>query len=138
MFSQKLVSDLMDASVVPLKESVSLEVAVAHLVDSNYPGLPVVNSDGKISGFLSEHDCLRYLISSSYYLDDRTCVSDIMYRQPLTISPKETLLQLAERMEGGKPKVYPVCEEGKLLGVVTRKSVMRALNDTLANTKKSA
>lgn len=138
MFSQKLVSDLMDASVVPLQESVSLEVAVAQLVDSNYPGLPVVDSNGKVSGFLSEHDCLRYLISSSYYLDDRICVSDIMYRQPLTVSPKETLMQLAERMEGGKPKVYPVCDEGKLLGVVTRKEAMRALNNTLVNTKKSA
>lgn len=138
MFSQKLVSDLMDASVVPLQETVSLEVAVAQLVESNYPGLPVVDSNGKVSGFLSEHDCLRYLISSSYYLDDRICVSDIMYRQPLTVSPKETLMQLAERMEGGKPKVYPVCDEGKLLGVVTRKEVMRALNNTLVNTKKSA
>ena len=138
MFSQKLVSDLMDASVVPLQESVSLEVAVAQLVDSNYSGLPVINSNGKVSGFLSEHDCLRYLISSSYYLDDRICVSDIMYRQPLTVSPKETLMQLAERMEGGKPKVYPVCDEGKLLGVVTRKEAMRALNNTLVNTKKSA
>ena len=138
MFSQKMVSDLMDASVVPLQESVSLEVAVAQLVDSNYPGLPVVDSNGKVSGFLSEHDCLRYLISSSYYLDDRICVSDIMYRQPLTVSPKETLMQLAERMEGGKPKVYPVCDEGKLLGVVTRKEAMRALNNTLVNTKKSA
>ena len=138
MFSQKMVSDLMDASVVPLQESVSLEVAVAQLVDSNYPGLPVVDSNGKVSGFLSEHDCLRYLISSSYYLDDRICVSDIMYRQPLTVSPKETLMQLAERMEGGKPKVYPVSDEGKLLGVVTRKEAMRALNNTLVNTKKSA
>jgi CBS domain-containing protein len=61
-----------------------------------------------------------------------------MYRQPLTVSPKETLMQLAERMEGGKPKVYPVCDEGKLIGVVTRKEAMRALNDTLLNTKKSA
>jgi CBS domain-containing protein len=138
MFSQKLVSDLMDASVVPLKESDSLEVAVTHIVDSIYPGLPVVDGNGKVLGFLSEHDCLRYLISSSYYLDDRICVSDIMYRQPLTVSPKETLMQLAERMEGGKPKVYPVCDEGKLIGVVTRKEAMRALNDTLLNTKKSA
>lgn len=138
MFSQKLVSDLMDASVVPLQESSSLEVAVAQLVDSKYSGLPVVNGDGKVVGFLSEHDCLRFLISSSYYLDDRTSVRDIMYRQPLSISPKETVMQLAERMEGGKPKVYPVCDEGKLLGVVTRKDAMRALNDTLVNTKKSA
>lgn len=138
MFSQKLVSDLMDASVVPLQESFSLEVAVAQLVGSNYSGLPVVDSNGKVSGFLSEHDCLRYLISSSYYLDDRICVSDIMYRQPLTVSPKETLMQLAERMEGGKPKVYPVCDEGKLFGVVTRKEAMRALNNTLVNTKKTA
>jgi CBS domain-containing protein len=128
----------MDASVVPLKESDSLEVAVTHIVDSIYPGLPVVDGNGKVLGFLSEHDCLRYLISSSYYLDDRICVSDIMYRQPLTVSPKETLMQLAERMEGGKPKVYPVCDEGKLIGVVTRKEAMRALNDTLLNTKKSA
>ena len=135
MFDQKFVADVMDASVVPLKAGMGLTQAVTHLVDSRYPGLPVVNDENVVVGFLSEHDCLRYLISSSYYVDERVQVGDVMFRQALTASPKETALNLAERMEGGKPKIYPVVEGGKYLGVVSRKHVMRALRDALTHSK---
>lgn len=138
MFEQQVVSDIMDGSVVPLQLDMRLGEAVEKLVVSKYSGLPVVDSSGKLSGFLSEHDCLRYLISSSYYLDDRTVVSDIMYREPMSALSSERVLHLAERMEGGKPKIYPVCDQGRLIGVVTRKDVMRVLAETLSNTRISA
>jgi len=138
MFEQKVVSDIMDGSIVPLSVDSRLGEAVESLVASKYSGLPVVDSSKKLCGFLSEHDCLRYLISSSYYLDDRTIVSDIMFREPMSVMPSERVLHLAERMEGGKPKIYPVCDQGHLMGVVTRKDVMRELAAALSSTKVSA
>lgn len=135
MFSQKHVRDVMDSSIVPLRQEMSLAEAVDRILDSHHHGLPVIGDDHRLVGFLSEHDCLRYLISSSYYLDTRTSVSDIMHAEVVSVSANDSVLKLAERMETGKPKIYPVCEEGKLVGVITRSDVMKTLNETLKNTK---
>ncbi len=135
MFSQKQVGDLMDSSIVALRKEMSLAEAVDRILGSHHHGLPVVDQDNKLVGFLSEHDCLSYLISSSYYLDSRTSVADIMHSEVLSVAASDSVLQLAERMENGKPKIYPVCDQGRFVGVITRSDVMRELNKTLKNTK---
>lgn len=135
MFIEKHVRDVMNSSIVPLNKDMYLAEAVDHILSSHYIGLPVVDTDNKLVGFLSEHDCLRLLITSSYYLEGRTCVSDIMHTEVLAVSANESVLKLAERMDTGKPKIYPVCEEGLLVGIITRSDVMRVLNETLKNTK---
>lgn len=135
MIKSILVREVMDASIVPLRPEMSLAEAVDHILKSHHMGLPVVDADASLIGFLSEQDCLRYLISGSYYADSRIEVSDIMFKEPLAVGANETVLSLAERMGPGKPKNYPVCDEGKLVGLVTRSGVMRVLNEALKTTK---
>ncbi|MGL4916555.1 MAG: CBS domain-containing protein, partial [Aeromonas allosaccharophila] len=42
-----------------------------------------------------------------------------------------SILTLAEMMMGQKPKIYPVVEEGRLLGVINRHNVMQAIHAQL-------
>ena len=130
-----IVRDVMDASIVPLRLDTSLAEAVDRITDSHHLGLPVVDSDQHLVGFLSEQDCMKYVISGSYYADSLTRVGDIMRPDPLKVAANESLLALAERMQTGKPKNYPVCDEGRLVGLVTRSAVLRALNDKIKTTK---
>lgn len=130
-----LVRDVMDASIVPLQPETSLAEAVDRITDSHHLGLPVVDSQNKLVGFISEQDCIKYVISGSYYADSLTRVGDIMNGEPLLVGANESVLALAERMQTGKPKNYPVCDEGKLVGLVTRSAVIRALNDKIKTTK---
>lgn len=130
-----IVRDVMDASIVPLRLDTSLAEAVDRITDSHHLGLPVVDSDQQLVGFLSEQDCMKYVISGSYYADSLTRVGDIMRPDPLKVAANESLLALAERMQTGKPKNYPVCDEGRLVGLVTRSAVLRALNDKIKTTK---
>lgn len=130
-----IVRDVMDASIVPLRLDTSLAEAVDRITDSHHLGLPVVDSDQQLVGFLSEQDCMKYVISGSYYADSMTRVGDIMRPEPLKVSANESLLALAERMQTGKPKNYPVCDEGRLVGLVTRSAVLRALNEKIKTTK---
>ena len=130
-----LVRDVMDASIVPLRPETSLSVAVDRITSSHHLGLPVMDDDHVLIGFLSEQDCIKYVISGSYYADSLIRVGDIMRTDPLSVGSNEQILALAEKMQTSRPKTYPVCEDGKLVGMVTRSAVIRALNDKLKTTK---
>jgi len=130
-----LVRDVMDGSIVPLRLETSLAQAVDRITDSHHLGLPVVDVDDQLIGFLSEQDCIKYVISGSYYADSLIRVSDIMRTEPLSVGANEQVLALAERMQAGGPKTYPVCENGKLVGMVTRSAIIRALNHKIKTTK---
>ena len=51
----------------------------------------------------------------------------------LSVSPEMSIIELADMMKVGKPKVYPVIDNGKLVGIITRRDVLRAIGKNLAN-----
>jgi CBS domain-containing protein len=55
-----------------------------------------------------------------------------MHQDVLSVSPEMSIIELADMMKVGKPKVYPVVDDkGKLVGIITRSDVLRALGVTL-------
>jgi CBS domain-containing protein len=54
-----------------------------------------------------------------------------MRKEVLAVGPDTSILDLAEMMMGQKPKIYPVVEEGRLLGVINRHNVMQAIHAQL-------
>lgn len=129
------VRDAMYPVNVPLRYEMPLVDAVTHILDSGYLGLPVVDDAMHVVGFLSEFDCLPYLVTDSYHCDSHKQVKDIMRTDPLTVSPGLSIVDLAQQMELNKPKVYAVVEEGRLVGIITRSMLMKELNNALKNCK---
>ncbi|MBO0170469.1 CBS domain-containing protein, partial [Vibrio parahaemolyticus] len=86
----------------------------------------VIDDQERVIGFLSEQDLLEKLIKVSYHCQDTHIVSDCMYQEVLSVSPEMSIIELAEMMKVGKPKVYPVVDEGKLVGIITRRDVLQA------------
>lgn len=119
----------------PLHAEMSLPEAVDIILKSGFIGLPVVDDDNHVVGFLSEHDCMPLLLKGSYHSDIRTLVRDIMHAPPLLATPQQSIVDLAMQMHGQKPKVYPVVARGLLVGLVTRSHVMRALHDAYRASK---
>ena len=105
-----------------------LGVLIVFLVDPALAGLPVLDDQKRLIGFLSEQDCIPSLLTGSYHCDSRTRVEDLMSRTPLFVSPDDSILDLARQMTGARPKVYPVLEGGKVVGIINRRQVMQALN----------
>lgn len=120
---------------MPLRGDMSMVEAVTHILDSGYLGLPVVDAQQNVVGFLSEFDCLPYLITDSYHCDSHETVADIMRGDPLTVSPSMSIVDLAQQMGLDKPKVYAVVEGQKLVGIITRSMLMKELNDALKHCK---
>ncbi|MCV6588790.1 MAG: CBS domain-containing protein [Marinobacterium sp.] len=130
-----LINEVMYPVNHALRVDMVLPDAVQLILDSGFTGLPVVNDEDRVIGFLSEHDCIPFLLNSSYYTDNRTLVRDIMYSTPLCISSHGTVIDLAQTMSTSKPKVYPVVDEGRLVGIVSRNHIMRELNSMLRSTR---
>ncbi len=119
--------------------AVTPEMDTGHVVDfliaHQLTGCPVVDINHQLVGFISEHDCIRSLTSSSYYGDDSEPVSSLMSSEVLSVSPDDSIFELAQRMQQQKPKTYPVVEAGQLVGVITRHDVLKAIAQTVFKAK---
>jgi CBS domain-containing protein len=125
------VRDYMARQPITFTPDMSLTAALDKVIRSENFGGPVVDATGAVVGYVSEQDLLEKLIKVSYYCQDTHIVSDCMHKEVLSVSPELGIIELAEMMKVGKPKVYPVIEDGKLLGIITRRDVLRAVSKNL-------
>lgn len=121
------VADCMVPAKLTITPETTIPKAVELMIEANLIGAPVVDAARHVVGYISEQDCLRYLISDSYYSDQRELVGDVMQTDVLLTEPNMAIVDLAQMMSGNKPKKYPVCEDGKLVGVINRTHVLKAL-----------
>ncbi|MFC3095832.1 CBS domain-containing protein [Alteromonas sediminis] len=134
-----LVTDYMSKRPVKLKINMPVAEAVERLLDSHQTGGPVVDENNKVVGFLSEQDCIRMMIESSYYREQVCRVEEIMHTEVLTVKPYSSILELAQQMLELKPKVYPVVDDdGYLLGNINRSDILRAIDKQLRSGYKEA
>lgn len=125
------VEDVMLSNPPLLSSEQGLSAAVDMILDSGYLGLPVIDAQKHLIGFLSEQDCIQVLIRDSYYCDSHTLVKDIMRENPLSVSPHLSVLEFAQGLGKGKPKIFPVVEDNHVVGLVTRGQVMKSLSQSL-------
>ncbi|MFT6634380.1 CBS domain-containing protein [uncultured Alcanivorax sp.] len=125
------VRALMAKHPMAIKTGTELTEVVDALLQHKFTGLPVVDSQNKVVGFVSEQDCLRKLLISSYHCEGSLVVEDFMHDQPLTVKEDDSAVNVAELMVTEKPKIYPVVDaQGILTGLLTREQVLRALKDS--------
>lgn len=123
------VSDYMSQRPVTFTTEMPVAEAVEKLLHSHQTGGPVVNEKRELVGFLSEQDCLRQMIESSYYREQVARVSDIMVKDALSVKPYSSVLEVAQKMISDKPKVYPVVDDdGVLLGSISRAQILNAID----------
>ncbi|MFG0604772.1 CBS domain-containing protein [Vibrio mimicus] len=125
------VSDYMTTKAITFSPDMSLTAALDKVVRSENMGGPVIDAQRRVVGFLSEQDLLDKLVHASYHCQDTHIVSDCMHKEVLSVSPETSIIEMAAMMKVGKPKMYPVIAEGQLVGVITRRDVLRALSKTL-------
>lgn len=121
------VKDYMTLQAVTFTPEMSLSAALDKVMNSNYLGGPVLGKNKEVIGFLSGQDLLEKLVKVSYYCQDTHIVSDCMHPEVLSVTSDTSIIELADMMRVGKPKVYPVIDNGKLVGIITRRDVLRAV-----------
>lgn len=119
--------DYMQTRPVTFGADMMVQAAVAKFLNSHQLGGPVVDALGHLIGWVSEQDCIAVMLKEAYYDEPMAQVQDVMRKEVLAVGPDTSILELAEMMMGQKPKIYPVVDEGHLLGVISRHNVMQAI-----------
>ena len=128
------IEQCMSASFVSFKPSTPVVEAATALVKNELLGGPVIDEQGKLVGWISEQDCLKTVIQVLYFSERVALVSDIMQTAVLTVKPGDNVIDLANQMLGQKPKIYPVVnEQGKVLGVISRRRILREMCQRIAS-----
>ncbi len=125
------VRDYMTVKAVTFTPEMPLSAALNKVIRSDHLGGPVIDEKERVIGFLSEQDLLDKLVKVSYFCQDTHIVSDCMHQEVLFVSPEMSIIELADMMKVGKPKVYPVVDNGKLVGIITRRDVLKAIGKNL-------
>ena len=121
------VADCMTPARVTIPATATVTEAVQKLLKNKMLGGAVVDEHHHLVGYISEQDCLKHLITDSYFRENTTLVSDIMRHDVLTMSGEMSVIDLAQIMTQDKPKKYPVTDHRKLIGEITRTDVLAAL-----------
>ncbi len=99
------VKDYMTLQAVTFTKDMSLSAALNKVMQSVTLGGPVIDENEKVIGFLSEQDLLDKLVKASYFCHDSHTVQECMHDDVLSVSPEMSVIELAEIMKIGKPKI---------------------------------
>lgn len=121
------VRDYMTRKIVTLSPDMEVMEAVQILVENRISGAPVVDRFGTLVGMLSEKDCMRIVLNAGYYGEWGGRVSEYM-RSPVTTLDSDTSLVEAAQLFAEKPySRYPIVEDARLVGQISRSDVLRAI-----------
>jgi CBS domain-containing protein len=121
----KTVGDVMAKGLLLIEESATIKQAAASMTARNV-GSALVARDGRLVGILTERDVLR--VAGTGDLDDQ--VDRWMTKHPETVDADESTQQAAVVMIHGGFRHLPVLEDGRPVGIVSIRDLMRvALED---------
>jgi CBS domain-containing protein len=140
-------SDVMTPTILSVPPDAALLQAVRLMLQHHISGLPVVDADGKLVGIVTEGDLLRrveigtqrkrprwleFLIGPGRLATEyaHACgrkVHEVMTREVQTVGAEAPLDEIVQLMERHRIKRVPVVRDGKLVGIVTRANLLRAL-----------
>ncbi len=120
------VQEAMSTAVVTVTAGEPAARAADLLVEHNLTGLPVVDPARHVVGIVSDLDLITEL-RHGVDLDEAT-VAEVMDVRPLFVEPQTDLETVVDLMEEWRVWRLPVCEAGRVVGVISRGDVLRVLH----------
>ena len=130
MLKSVLIKDYMATNLSTFTPETPISEAIQFLNTHKISGAPVINHLGCLVGMLSEKDCLKVALQSTYYEDwVGGVVSEYMTAMVETVDDSASVVDLAEKFLKSTYKRFPVLnEDGVLVGQISRSDVLRALD----------
>jgi CBS domain-containing protein len=147
-------ADVMTRDVATVTPDTPLHLIADLLLSKHISGVPVVNADNTLAGVVSEADVMwraagehephhswlvnvlsgRALAAADFIRTHGTHAADIMTRDVVAVTEDTDLDDVLDLFEGKHIKRVPVVRDGKLVGIVSRKDLLRRLTRSLPET----
>jgi len=121
------VREFMAANLVTFTPDMEILRAINLLVEKRISGATVVDKHGNVVGMLSEQDCMKVALHAGYYGDLGGRVSEYMSTEVETVDVDTSILALAELFLNSPFRRYPVMQDNRLVGQISRRDVLRAM-----------
>jgi len=146
-----IVGEFMTKRVITVTPDTAVLLAAKLMLEHKISGLPVVDAEGRVVGIVSEQDLLRRpqgdggkerphwlqlmtekpgLAGELNQIHERK-VGDVMTPNPLTVAAGASLEEACRLIEEHGIKRLPVVHNHKLVGIIARADLVRALAKTI-------
>ena len=145
-------TDVMTTGVITVDENATVSEAAKLLAKHGISAVPVVDKDDRVIGMVSEGDLLHRAetgterrrswwlemvsstnqLASDYIKSHSGKVKDVMTRDVLSVTEDTPVADIAVLLETNRIKRVPVLRDGKLVGIVSRANLVRALAMTIS------
>lgn len=122
------VSDYMTKNLIVFNPKQSVLEVMNLLIKNRISGGPVVNDNYELVGIISEGDCIKQITESRYYNQpiENIHVEEHMIKNVETIKGDMNIFDAAEKFLSSKRRRFPIIEEGKLVGQISQKDILKA------------
>ena len=125
-----IVKNYMITRLITLTRDMDVYFAIGLLLKNRISGAPVIDNNNNLVGILSEKDCLRIFANGSFYDMPVGPVSEFMTDVVSTVKPNSDLFSVADVFLQHNFRRMPVVEGKKLVGQISRRDVLRAIQDS--------
>ena len=106
------------------------------LIKNRISGGPVVNNNGELIGIISEGDCIKQTSESRYFNMPmaETTVENHMVKNVDVIDGNMNIFDAANLFLKSKRRRFPIIQDGKLIGQISQKDILKAALEQKGNT----
>jgi CBS domain-containing protein len=142
--------DIMTTEVITVSPETLVSDLAQTLAGKNISGVPVVDADGALVGIVTQSDLVEriqelemppainildfhvYLQIPSHLFHKvqkmlGATVADVMSPKPVTVTPDTPVPRIAALMEKQRVHTFPVLEQGKIVGIIGKMDLVRAV-----------
>jgi CBS domain-containing protein len=143
--------DIMTREVISVSPSDSIGAAAHLMLEHRISGLPVIDAEGALVGMISEGDLLKRTetgteqsvsalralwlgpqrLAERYIQTHGRSVRHIMTPDPVSARESSSLSEIVALMQSRNIKRLPVLRDGRVVGIVARADLLRALAQLL-------
>lgn len=129
MTGNESITEFMATKLITFTPETDIWDAINTLVKSRISGAPVVDAKADLVGMLSEVDCIRVALEGPYSNQPGGLgkVGDFMSREVATIDVSACLLDAAYAFVHSHFHRFPVLDNGKLVGQISRSEILKAI-----------
>ena len=126
---------LMTEQVFALAPDMRLSAVARLFTEHGLSGAPVVDADNRVLGFLSETDLLGSLLRGD---QEESTAADVMARPAIVVDEFMTTDEVMAVLRDRSIHHVPVVREGRLVGIITPRDILKYFVDHAVPPKETA